>query len=539
MRRYLTTTSVAEATAHRAAGWWEDTTLLDIARRRAARDPARLALVDEHLSFTNEELVGAVTRVADVLGTQGVLSGDAVIVQLRNRCLYPIVNIAVSALGAVIVPLKTSLRGGEVASVAARVGAAATITDAHAELEAQLAAHDIRIVTDRVLETAARATARSAWQPERDAGHADAVLDLMFTSGTTGVPKGILNTTNTKLSAVRAMIVELGLGPDDPWLVVPPMAHNAGWLYSFLPAFVSGAPAVFQGRFEPAATLDLLASHDVRCVFLTPTHAADVISAVRSGAPAPTSLAYVIIGGAATSPELKASLRSELGAEIISMYGCTENQGVAFVRPETPPELADPTVGEPCPGNEVAIFGPDRVSMAPRGEVGEIGTRGAGTFVGYFDDQAATDAAFNRDGWFLAGDLGRIDEQGALRIVGRTKELIIRGGLNIVPDDVEAALAGHPLIEQVAAVGIPDERLGERVCAVVISKDPGVDLAAVVGYLQEREVGTHLWPEAVVSVDEFPLTDIGKVQRAALREVALEAIRTGAVSVRSPSGGSG
>lgn len=532
MRRYLTTMSVAEAAAHRALGWWEDTTLLDIARRRAAEVPAGVALVDEYLSFTNEELVGAVTRVADVLAAEGVHRGDAVIVQLRNRCLYPIVNIAVSALGAVIVPLKTSLRGGELATVAARVGATVGITEADPELEALLASHDVRVMTDEALETASRASVASEWKLDQAAQDADAVLDLMFTSGTTGVPKGILNTTNTKLSAVRAMVVELGLGSDDPWLVVPPMAHNAGWLYSFLPAFLSGAPAVFQGRFEPSTTLDLFARHGVRGVFLTPTHATDVLDAVRSGAPAPASLAYVIIGGAATSPELKASLRSELGAEVISMYGCTENQGVTFVRPETPPELADPTVGVPCPGNEVAIFGPDRVGMVPRGEVGEIGTRGAGTFVGYFDDQAATDAAFNRDGWFLAGDLGRIDEHGALQIVGRTKELIIRGGLNIVPDDVEAALAGHPLIEQVAAVGIPDERLGERVCAVVIAKDPGVDLPAIVVYLQEREVGTHLWPEAVIRVDEFPRTDIGKVQRAALRDFALDAIRRGTASTR-------
>lgn len=533
MRRYLTTTSVAETTSHRSAGWWEDTTLLDIARHRAAEQPSEVALVDEHLSFTNKELVGAVARTAHLLASFGVGHGDAVIVQLRNRCLYPIANIAISALGAVIVPLKTSLRGTELASVANRVGAVVAITEANLEVEELLAKHDVHVVTDSVLEAATLSSEDPPTLPDPSASQADAVLDLMFTSGTTGVPKGILNTTNTKLSAVRAMVIELGLGSTDAWLVVPPMAHNAGWLYSFLPAYLSGARAVFQGRFEPVSTLELLTQHDVRGVFLTPTHAADVIGSVRSGAPAPTALAYVVIGGAATSPELKASLRSTLGAEVISMYGCTENQGVTFVRPGTSPELADPTVGSPCPGNEVAIFGPDRVSKVPAGQVGEIGTRGAGTFVGYFDDQAATDAAFNRDGWFMAGDLGRLDEQGALHIVGRTKELIIRGGLNIVPDDVEAALAGHPLIEQVAAVGVPDERLGERVCAVVISNRPGIDLAAVVAYLDEREVGTHLWPEAVVQVEEFPRTDIGKVQRAALRDVAVEAIQAGMASVRS------
>jgi acyl-CoA synthetase (AMP-forming)/AMP-acid ligase II len=335
-----------------------------------------------------------------------------------------------------------------------------------------------------------------------------------------------MNTTNTQLCSVRAMNEDLGLGASDTWLIVPPMAHNAGWLYSFMPAFLSGAPAIFQDRFDPRETLRLLIDHRVRGVFLTPTHAVDVLGALAQGASPPTDLRFIIIGGAATSPEMKSSLRSALAAEVISMYGATENQGVTFIRPGSDVAHSDLTVGWPCSTNEVAIMDTDRRTLLPVGEIGEIATRGASTFAGYFDDQTATDAAFNDDGWFLTGDLGFIDEQGALRMTGRRKELIIRGGLNISPDDVELALADHPALFRVAAVGVPDDRLGERVCAVVVTHGE-VSLDSLTGYLRERGVGTHLWPEALLRVEAFPLTDIGKIQRGQLRELALVAMRSG------------
>lgn len=533
MRRYLTTLSIEEADSYRASGAWESTTLLDVAVRRASDQPKALALHDEQLRLSNAEMARAVAHLAGFLSGRDIGPGEPVIVQLRNSSIHGLVNIALSAVGAVIVPVKVSLRSQEMSVVAARVGSRWAIVETDSEAATLLPGSGVEVIEEQALREAARAGEAPRWDPTSSRSHADAVLDLMFTSGTTGSPKGIVNTTNTKLSALRATIRELALGADDAWLVVPPMAHNAGWLYSFLPALLSGAAAVFQSRFDPAETLALLNLHRIRAVFLTPTHASDVLGAIRSGLSGPTDLRYVLIGGAATPPRMKADLRDALGAEVIAMYGSTENQGVTFVRPGTPPVLADPTVGLPCPGNEVAIFGDGRRRSLPVGEVGEIGTRGAGTFVGYFDDQPAVDACMNEDGWFFAGDLGHLDEHGALHIVGRTKEVIIRGGLNIVPEDVEAALADHPLLERVAAVGVPDERFGERVCAVVISRAPAVDLAALVAHLRDRGVGTHLWPEALVRVDEFPLTDLGKVQRAALREVAIEAAQSGAIERRA------
>ncbi|MFI5436121.1 class I adenylate-forming enzyme family protein [Rhodococcus baikonurensis] len=353
----------------------------------------------------------------------------------------------------------------------------------------------------------------------------------MFTSGTTGLPKGIINTTNTKLSALRPVVEALGHGMDDPWLVVPPMAHNAGWLYSFLPALLSGGMVVFQERFSATRTLELIREHGIRGIFLTPTHANDVLEAYAAD-PLPVSLQYVLIGGAATKPSVRRAIREQLGAEVISMYGCTENQAATFTRPGTPVELADVSAGEACPGTELVVFDDAWQVRLEAGRVGHLGTRSSATFAGYFDDQAATDAAFNADGFFFAGDLGFVDEHGLLHPTGRDKELIIRGGHNIVPDDVERAIEGLCGIERVAAVGIPDDRLGERVCVVVVG-DPSTDLETITAHLRSGGVGTHLWPEALLLVEEFPLTDIGKVRRGELRQVATAALEAGTlVTVR-------
>ena len=534
MRTYLTGISGARLREHYASGAWESTTLLDIVLRRAEHAPHAPAVRDASHSLDNAEYLHAVTCAAGLLGARGVGAGDVVLLQLRNGAAYAIAQVAVAALGAVLVPVKTSMMAGEMAVVADRVGArTAVIATEFADRRRDLSGRGLLVLTDDDLPAARTDVAATVWRPDDSPADADEPLNLMFSSGTTGVPKGIINTTNTQLSCVRALIDELPLGTSDSWLVVPPMAHNAGWLYSFMPALLSGAGSVFQERFDARRTLELLTEHSIRNVFLTPTHAVDVLAAIEDGAAAPEPLQRVVIGGAATTPELKAALRTQLGVVIVSMYGSTENQGATFVRPGDDPARADSTVGRPCPGMSVTVLASDRHTVLPAGEVGEIATRGPGNFAGYYDDQAATDAAMNRDGWFLTGDLGLLDEEGFLRITGRHKELIIRGGMNITPDDVEQALADHPALDRVAAVGIPDERLGEVVCAVVVA-DGEVTLSSLTEHLRARGVGTHLWPEALLRIAEFPVTDLGKVQRGRLRELAGEAVKRNAVERAAP-----
>ncbi|QTI69944.1 class I adenylate-forming enzyme family protein [Gordonia polyisoprenivorans] len=532
MRRYLTTVTPSMARGFHASGEWQDDTLFGLVLRHAEARPLAPALVDERGSVTRAEMVLAVETVAGMLADRGVVAGTPVLIQLPNSSIFGVANIAINALGAVIVPLNLSMRAAEVVAVAQRVGArtmiAAGLDPRRVE---ELVAAGIDIVTDDVLWHDIVSGRRPEWNRSDAVGDADDVLDLMFTSGTTGLPKGIINTTNTKLAALRPVVEALGHGMDDAWLVVPPMAHNAGWLYSFLPALLSGGMVVFLERFSATRTLELMREHNIRGVFLTPTHANDVLEAYAAD-PRPVPLQYVLIGGAATKPSVRQAIRELLGAEVISMYGCTENQAATFTRPGTPVELADVSAGQACPGTELAVFDEARRVRLEAGRVGHIGTRSSATFAGYFDDQAATDAAFNADGFFFAGDLGFVDEHGLLHPTGRDKELIIRGGHNIVPDDVERAIEGLSGIERVAAVGIPDDRLGERVCVVVVG-DPSIDLETITAHLRSGGVGTHLWPEALLLVQKFPLTDIGKVRRGELRKMATAALEAGTlVTVR-------
>lgn len=535
MRKYLTIHTPADHRYHRTGEWREDT-LLSILAGHAERHGDRVSLVGDGMELTHAEALRAVRRIAGHLTDRGIGAGDPVVVQLANGPLFALANIACSAAGGVLVPTPLGLGPSELAAVLDRIDPVLVVTDAadrgQDDVLAVYRRHGVPLLEREELRSIVEDPAVPGWDVADSTTSADDILDLMFTSGTTGAPKGILNTTNSKFSALRPFVEAFALGPDDAWLVVLPMTHNGGWLYGYLAALQSGAPSYFQQRFVPAETLRLFREHGIREVFLTPTHAVDLLDAVQAGEEPPTTLRHVFLGASDASPELKQRIREVLGAEPVSLYGATENQAATFVPPGTPRELADTTVGRACPGVEVAVFGgEDRSEQLPPGEVGEVGTRGPNTFAGYYDDQVQTFAAFNRDGWYFAGDRGYLDEHGYLHLRGRSKELIIRGGRNIVPADVEDVLSDHPLVERVAAVGLPDERLGEVVCAVVIPRGDGPHLEDLVEHLRRKEIGSYLWPQALLQVDDFPRTDAGKVKRRDLREAALAAARDGRLEV--------
>jgi len=275
----------------------------------------------------------------------------------------------------------------------------------------------------------------------------------------------------------------------------------------------------------------LIRGHDIVAVFFTPTHCRDVLTSVRATGDAnvPT-LRFIFIGAAHTPVQLKRDVLTELGAQPLSLYGATENQAVTLERPGRSVDQINESVGQVCPTMEIATFGGrNRETRLPDGELGEIGSRGPGTFAGYYDDQTATNESFNADGWYFAGDVGMIDESGSLHLRGRSKELIIRGGRNIAPDDVESVLATHPDIEAVCAVALPDDRLGERVCAVVIPKRRTLTLADLAAHVSAGGHSATLRPEALFFVDHFEFTDTGKVRRKILQQWAIDGLAAGAV----------
>jgi cyclohexanecarboxylate-CoA ligase len=345
-------------------------------------------------------------------------------------------------------------------------------------------------------------------------------MEVMFTSGTTGRPKGVMNSANTKMSGLRGFLSTIDARLDDVWGVLAPMAHNAGWLYSYLPALCAGATAVFVGRGDPQRMLDTLVRERVTIAFLVPTHTFDLMDAWKADPGRwPLQLRYVITGAAACPPGLIADMRSEWGVRPISMYGMTECQGNLMTRPTDPLDVVASTVGRPCPGAEVRLRSPsDGTLVTADGAQGEVVTRGALVYLGYYNDQAATAAAFTKDGWFRSGDLGQYFGEN-IRIVGRIKDIILRGAATVLPDDVESAIIGCPGVDQVAVVGLPDERLGEIVCACVVGT---ADLPGIRDHLERAGVGHKLWPDVVVHFDEFPRTGVGKVQRGDLARRAAE-----------------
>lgn len=200
-----------------------------------------------------------------------------------------------------------------------------------------------------------------------------------------------------------------------------------------------------------------------------------------------------------------------------SGYGMTEACSHHYTLPDDPPNRVVSTSGRACPGYEVQVFAIDDPNRPlPPGEVGHVGGRGASLMMGYFDDQAATERAFNRDGWFMTGDLGRLDADGYLTLAGRLKDIIIRGGHNIHPARIEQLAMRHPGVERVAALGVRDERLGEKVCLVVMPKAAGLDPQALLLHLHDAGLSKYDMPEYYLEVDEIPLSASGKVLKRAL-----------------------
>jgi acyl-CoA synthetase len=265
--------------------------------------------------------------------------------------------------------------------------------------------------------------------------------------------------------------------------------------------------------------LDQLEADGVTVTFLVPTHLVDLMSAYdRHPGRWRLALRHVITGAAPAAQELFHRVVASWGATPISMYGMTECQGNLFTRADDPIEVIAATVGRACPGSEVALLDPATGELVRTdGAIGEIVTRGPTTFVGYYDDQAATSAAFTRDGWFRSGDLGTWSA-GSVAMVGRLKEVIIRGGHTVLPQDVEAALASFPGLDQVVVLGMPDERLGERICVCVEASPDVPSVEDLRAHLAASGFSRSFFPDEVRTVAALPRTELGKVQRSKVRE---------------------
>jgi len=341
---------------------------------------------------------------------------------------------------------------------------------------------------------------------------ADAVSELIFTSGTEAAPKAIMHTEQTANFSMRVAFADLGLGAGDVVWMPSPIGHSTGFNYGVRFALYHGLPLVLQDRWDPAVAYDLVERTGATYTLASTTFLQDLVGEAERRGGALGSLTRFGCGGAPVPPELVRRAVAR-GIDVLRLYGSTEVLVATWNRPGSAMETRVETDGCALSGVEVEVRD-DSGAVCPPGVAGEIFVRGPNTCVGFYRDPARTEATFGSDGWVRSGDLATIDDAGALTVVGRKKEIVIRGGMNITPREIEELLLAFPEVERAAVVGLPDERLGERVCAcVVLAAGRALAFDEMVARLRAEGLATYKLPERLEILDALPMTASGKTQK--------------------------
>lgn len=342
---------------------------------------------------------------------------------------------------------------------------------------------------------------------------------IQYTSGTTGAPKGAVLHHRGLTNNGRLVVSGLGVEPGEAFLNPAPLFHVAGCVVGALGALACRAKLVLPVTFDPGHVLELFESERVVAMGGVPTMLIAMMEHPDFERRDLTSLRTVGVGGATVPADLVRRVEAALGIEVIVLFGQTEAScSIMKTRPGDSPEDKAETIGLPLPQTEVKIVDPEAGTVVGTGVPGEICTRGYAVMDGYHDDPGATSAAIDAEGWLHTGDLGSMDERGYCRIVGRIKDMIIRGGENIYPREIEEVLFGHPAVGDVAVVGVPDEKWGEQVVAFVrLAPEARADAQELHRFIRER-LAPHKTPREWIFVDALPMTASGKVQKFVLRE---------------------
>lgn len=525
----------------RSQGWWRDTTINDALDQAAQQWPDRLALVAQRTaegaaqSFNYAQLTHMADRVAIGLWRLGVRPADVVACQLPNVWQFTVLYLACARIGAVLNPLMPIFRERELLFMLG-----------HGEAKLVVVLKDFRGVDYEAMlkgiqpqlpqlqhvvaiggagaDSFEALLAQPAWERDADAAQIlgchralpDAITQLIYTSGTTGEPKGVMHSSNTLMANIHAYAERLALGRDDVVLMASPMAHQTGFMYGLMMPVMLGATAVLLDVWNAATAAQLIRQWRCSFTMASTPFLADLSREVATSGAVPSLRTFLCAGAPIPGP-LVEQAQTALGAQIISAWGMSENGAVTTTLPGDGAERAVETDGLPLPGAEVKVLD-DLGQERPRGEIGQLWVRANSNFGGYLKRpqlNATTD-----DGWFDTGDQARMDAQGYIRITGRSKDVIIRGGENIPVVEVEALLYKHPAVAQAAVVAYADERLGERACAVIVLKPGAVEpaLADLTDFLRTQKLAPHYLPERLVVLPDMPATPSGKIQKFKLRE---------------------
>jgi acyl-CoA synthetase len=484
---------------------WSDDSLWIQFERLTLDDPNAAALIDcDDRCWTRAELLDRGRIVAAQLREAGVGAGSRVLVAGHKRAGTLATALAVSSLGATFCPYSSKLTTADRAVLEARLSHAAHV---------QAGSND-SVTVEPASGTVGGTAVRN-----------DVAL-IGFTSGSTGVPKGVMHGRAALNYATRACAAIAELQPGDAILGIVPLDSAPGYTFTAHFALSLGHPLVMIDPWEPCAAMDRAVKYKGGWAIMVPTHLFTMVEAARTGAwSGRLPLRACAVGGSAMTPELIADADRLLGLKALRMFGMSECMGHCSARPSDPLDRRQNYDGVPFPGTQEEAFDADGQPQ-PRGVRGQAGVRGPSLFLGYAEGLGAGQERLTADGFYLTGDEITRDDHGFVKVVGRIKDQIIRGGFNIDPAEIEAALLRHPAIAEVAVVGVPERKLGEQACAVCRLRD-GVDPVTfdqVIAHLQAEGLSRKKWPEHLLLVEHMVVGATGKLDKKAMAAQAISAL---------------
>lgn len=517
-------------------GYWSHSTLLERFCRTLERCPHREYVVDDRGNrYTYSQMNEMSSRVAAWLKRAGVEPGDRAAFQIPVWSEFVITALGCMKAGAVMHPIAMCYEEPDLIHALNKSGAVAYIGTAWfrgKDYEARVVSVMDRIpalrklafldnlgpvrgdyITFREILTSQPPLPKEEWVK----GDGFDVALILGTSGTTGNNKGVMLTHNNIIFSEEQFNKELGLDEDDIMFMPAPLNHATGFHHGVIAPMLMGAKVVLQQKFKCPEAIELMNREKCTYSMGSTPFIYDILKSLERDGGSLDSLRFYLCGGAPVPGDMVKRAKA-YGIHLCEVYGSTESVPHVFVRPSQAQALNGAVSGYPMEGVEVRVVD-EQGKDVPPGVTGEEISRGPNVFVGYIGDREATDKVLTDEGWFYSGDLCVHDERGTIRIVGRKKDMIVRGGENLNSNQIDESIEGCPGVADHAVIGMPDERLGERICAYVVLKEgSGLTLEDMLDYMKEKHVQKRYWPEYLVITDAIPRTGSGKVKKYLLLE---------------------
>ncbi len=518
-------------------------------KKTAESHRERDALIFRERRITWGDLELLVERLTLALIDLGIRRGDMIVVLFPNRPEFIITVLAAARLGAVAVPVSERLRKKEIEYILRQTRAKAAISvsefwgfsfsDLFQDLRETVPTLEHVIVSgakrhgsELVFEEIVAQEWEKIYPPDyyhlkylKDYPvEADDLLEIIFTSGTTGTPKGVMHTHNTRCRSALGTATSIGRKPEDSWLIMVPLSHTTALVNAFYASVIRGSCQVLLETWNVEEAMKEITRRKVTLPIGVPTMPIMMLQRPDFDRYDFSSVRAMVLAGAPLPIEVARQIIRKMGCAVTSAYGMTETAMSNITRLDDPVEVICETVGRPQPGMEHKVVDEKR-RVVPIGAKGEACARGQNVCIGYFKDAERTAQTIDDRGWIYSGDLAVMGEDGNLRIIGRIKDIIIRGGENISPTEIEDILYTYPKVAQVSVVAIPDERLGEKTCACIIPKPAERITQEEIKAFFKDKVAHFKIPDRVELMSEFPMTPSGKIKKNVLRELMGEKVR--------------